>query len=70
MPKDITIKKGLTIRLNGEAQKTLSTAPRSRTFVIKPSDFHLVIPKMVKNYRLGMLFFILKKMKLLNLFHL
>jgi Na+-transporting NADH:ubiquinone oxidoreductase subunit A len=47
MPKDITIKKGLTIRLKGEAQKTLSTAPRSRTFVIKPSDFHLVIPKMV-----------------------
>ena len=47
MPKDITIKKGLTIRLKGDAQKTLSKAPRSRTFVIKPSDFHLITPKMV-----------------------
>ncbi|MDN3723983.1 Na(+)-translocating NADH-quinone reductase subunit A [Aequorivita sp. SDUM287046] len=47
MSKDIKIKKGLTIKLKGEAQKTLSSAPRSRTFAIRPSDFHLVIPKMV-----------------------
>ncbi len=47
MPKDITIKKGLTIRLKGEAQKSLSKAPRSRTFVINPSHFHLITPKMV-----------------------
>ena len=47
MSKDIKIKKGLTIRLKGEADKTLSNAPRSRTFAIRPSDFHLIIPKMV-----------------------
>lgn len=47
MSKDIKIKKGLTIKLKGEAEKTISSAPRSRTFSIKPSDFHLIIPKMV-----------------------
>jgi len=47
MSKDIKIKKGLNIRLQGEAEKILSKAPRSRTFVIKPSDFHLITPKMV-----------------------
>ncbi len=46
MSKDIKIKKGLNIRLKGEASKTLSKAPRSRTFVIRPSDFHLITPKM------------------------
>src|SRR5690554_108183 len=47
MSKDIKIKKGLTINLKGEAEKILSSAPRSRTFVIKPADFHLITPKMV-----------------------
>jgi len=47
MSKDIKIKKGLTIRLKGEADKTLSNAPRSRTFAFRPSDFHLITPKMV-----------------------
>jgi Na+-transporting NADH:ubiquinone oxidoreductase subunit A len=47
MSKDIKIKKGLTINLIGEAERTLSSAPRSRTFAIRPSDFHLIIPKMV-----------------------
>lgn len=47
MSKDIKIRKGLNIRLKGEAEKTLSNAPRSRTFAIRPADFHLVIPKMV-----------------------
>lgn len=47
MSKDIKIKKGLTINLIGDAEKTLSSAPRSRTFVIKPADFHLITPKMV-----------------------
>ncbi|WP_313111403.1 Na(+)-translocating NADH-quinone reductase subunit A [Aequorivita sediminis] len=47
MSKDIKIKKGLTIKLKGEAEKTISSAPRSRTFSIKPSDFHLIVPKMV-----------------------
>lgn len=47
MSKDIKIRKGLNIRLQGEAEKTLSKAPRSRTFAIRPKDFHLVTPKMV-----------------------
>ena len=47
MSKDIKIKKGLNIRLKGEASKTLSKAPRSKTFVIRPSDFHLITPKLV-----------------------
>ena len=46
MSKDIKIKKGLNIRLKGEASKTLSNAPRSRTFVIRPSEFHLITPKL------------------------
>jgi len=47
MSKDIRIKKGLDIRLVGESEKTLTNAPRSRTFVIRPSDFHLITPKML-----------------------
>ncbi len=47
MSKDIKIRKGLNIRLKGEAEKTLSKAPRSRTFAIRPKDFHLITPKMV-----------------------
>jgi len=47
MSKDIKIKKGLNIRLKGEAEKTLSNAPRSRTFAIRPIDLHLITPKMV-----------------------
>lgn len=47
MSKDIKIKKGLTIRLKGEADKTLFNAPRSRTFAIRPLDLHLITPKMV-----------------------
>lgn len=47
MSKDIRIKKGLDIRLVGEAEKTLTDAPKSRTITIRPSDFHLLTPKMV-----------------------
>ncbi|WP_299767365.1 Na(+)-translocating NADH-quinone reductase subunit A [uncultured Dokdonia sp.] len=47
MSKDIRIKKGLDIRLVGEAEKSISEGPRSRTVIIRPSDFHLVTPKMV-----------------------
>lgn len=47
MSKDIKIKKGLNIRLKGEAEKTITDAPRSKTYSIKPSDFHNITPKMV-----------------------
>ncbi|MCM4160060.1 Na(+)-translocating NADH-quinone reductase subunit A [Antarcticibacterium flavum] len=47
MSKDIRIKRGLSLRLKGEAEKQLVEAPRSKTYAIKPPDFHSVIPKMV-----------------------
>jgi Na+-transporting NADH:ubiquinone oxidoreductase subunit A len=47
MSKDIKIKKGLDIKLVGEADKTVKDAPKSRTYTIKPSDFHLITPKMM-----------------------
>ncbi len=47
MSKDIRIKRGLSLRLEGEAKKELAKAPRSKTYAIKPPDFHTVVPKMV-----------------------
>ncbi|MEM7185854.1 MAG: Na(+)-translocating NADH-quinone reductase subunit A [Bacteroidota bacterium] len=47
MSKDIKIRKGLNIRLKGEAEKTLANPPRSRTFAIRPKDFHLINPKLI-----------------------
>lgn len=47
MSKDITIKRGLSIRLKGGAKEVISDAPRSRTFVIRPANFHLITPRMV-----------------------
>ena len=47
MSKDIRLKKGLNIRLKGAASPEISGAPRSRTFNIRPADFHLITPKMV-----------------------
>ena len=46
MSNDIRIKRGHTLRLKGETEKTLVDAPRSKTFAIKPPDFHSVVPKM------------------------
>ncbi|WP_037315822.1 Na(+)-translocating NADH-quinone reductase subunit A [Salegentibacter sp. Hel_I_6] len=47
MSKDIRIKRGLSLQLEGEAEKELVKAPRSKTYAIKPPDFHAVVPKMV-----------------------
>jgi len=47
MSKDIRIKRGLSLRLEGEAEKDLVKAPRSKTYAIKPPDFHALAPKMV-----------------------
>lgn len=47
MSKDIKVKKGLDLRLKGEAEKILVDAPRSKTYAIKPPDFHAVVTKMV-----------------------
>ncbi len=46
MSKDIRIKRGLALRLKGEAEKQLVEAPRSKTYAIKPPDFHSIVPKM------------------------
>lgn len=47
MSKDIRIKRGLSLQLKGEAEKQLVEAKRSKTYAIKPPDFHSVVPKMV-----------------------
>ncbi len=46
MSRDIKIKKGLNINLKGEAEKTLSKAPRAKVFALRPENFHLVTPKL------------------------
>ena len=47
MSKDIRIKKGLDLKLKGEAEKKVSEITRSKVYAIIPSDFHGVTPKMV-----------------------
>lgn len=47
MSKDIRIKKGLDLKLVGEAKSTIASVARSQVYSIKPSDFHKVTPKMV-----------------------
>ncbi|WP_147677493.1 Na(+)-translocating NADH-quinone reductase subunit A [Algibacter pacificus] len=47
MSNDIRIKKGLDIKLIGEADKTVEKAVISNYCTIRPEDFHGVIPKLV-----------------------
>ncbi|MDN3666706.1 Na(+)-translocating NADH-quinone reductase subunit A [Algibacter miyuki] len=47
MSNDIRIKKGLDIKLIGEADKTVEQAIISNYYTIAPADFHGVIPKLV-----------------------
>jgi Na+-transporting NADH:ubiquinone oxidoreductase subunit A len=47
MSNDIRIKKGLDIKLMGEAEKTVEQATTSDYYTIRPEDFHSVIPKLV-----------------------
>ena len=47
MSHDITIKKGLDIKLKGEAEKTTEKAIISNFYTIRPEDFHGVTPKLV-----------------------
>ncbi len=46
MSKDIRIKKGLTINLKGNAEKTLTDLPRTTVYAVKPTDFHGILPKL------------------------
>lgn len=47
MSKDIRIKKGLDLKLKGEADQNVTTVTRSKVYAIKPYNFHGVTPKMV-----------------------
>jgi Na+-transporting NADH:ubiquinone oxidoreductase subunit A len=46
MVRNITIKKGLDIKLAGEARRDITELPLPETFAIKPTDFPGVIPKL------------------------
>ncbi|MGC6428689.1 MAG: Na(+)-translocating NADH-quinone reductase subunit A [Flavobacteriales bacterium] len=47
MSKDIKLKKGLNINLSGEADKVYASVPSSETFIVRPTDFHGLTPKLV-----------------------
>jgi len=47
MSNDIKIKKGLDIKLKGEAEKTTEQAIISNFYKIRPDDFHGVNPKLI-----------------------
>ena len=47
MSNDIRIRKGLDISLLGSAEKRTKELPLASLYCLKPSDFHLVIPKLV-----------------------
>jgi Na+-transporting NADH:ubiquinone oxidoreductase subunit A len=46
MSTDIKIKKGLNIKLQGEAKKEIVSASRSKIYTVYPTDFHGIIPKL------------------------
>lgn len=46
MSKSIKIRKGRDILLEGEAAKTMSASKSSKTFVIRPTDFTGLVPKL------------------------
>jgi Na+-transporting NADH:ubiquinone oxidoreductase subunit A len=47
MSKTVKLRKGLDIRLLGDAEKAIVELPLPSEIAIKPSDFHGMIPKMV-----------------------
>lgn len=47
MSKDIRVRKGLDLKLKGEADKKIVNAPQSSIYAIKPADFHAVVPKLI-----------------------
>jgi len=47
MSKDIRIKKGLDIKLVGEAIQTTNKLPIKGMFALKPQDFHGITPKLI-----------------------
>jgi Na+-transporting NADH:ubiquinone oxidoreductase subunit A len=51
MSKEIRLKKGLTINLVGEAEKVYASVKPSNKYVVKPTDFHGLVPKL--NVKVG-----------------
>ena len=47
MSKKIRLKKGLNINLIGEADKVYASVDPADRYIIKPTDFHGLIPKLV-----------------------
>ncbi len=47
MAEVIKIKKGLDIKMHGQAEKIYVKAPRAKTFAIKPVDWHGLTPKII-----------------------
>jgi len=47
MSKDIRIKKGLDIKLVGEAEQITTDISTSGVYALKPDDFHGIIPKLI-----------------------
>ncbi len=47
MSQDIRIKKGLDIKLVGEADRTITSLSIASVYAIKPSDFHKITPKLI-----------------------
>lgn len=47
MATGIKVKKGYDLRLKGMAEKEIAAAPRSRTFAVKPPNFHSVVPQLL-----------------------
>lgn len=47
MSKTIRIRKGLNIKLKGEAEKVLATVDKPKVVAIRPPDMHGLVPKMV-----------------------
>ena len=46
MSKVIKLKKGLDIKLNGEAEKVVQPAGRITSCALKPTDFRAMTPKL------------------------
>ena len=44
---NITISKGADIKLKGVADRVYANVPKSKLYAVKPTDFHLLVPKMV-----------------------
>jgi Na+-transporting NADH:ubiquinone oxidoreductase subunit A len=47
MTEVIKIRKGLDIKMNGQAEQMYAKAPRAKTFAIKPVDWHGLTPKII-----------------------